>query len=246
MIERALQAAQFRAYLSKFIVLGSTGYHSFCLLLVQSFERSDVERKRSKRIFIFVIEQSAVDDIWTGVTARVKDEGGSNFLTCDGPLILHTISAVFGVSLENALQFRVHLGGVSSSAVYLVTAPTEGTSKVSASSKTLAFKVVHNNDKFEHETKILEIVREHWTSNGRSDFYYLGNFNGKSTRLSRSIKDFDDFKGKYTALRGPAWLSRVPALQPLGGVIIMEPADRLRVHHSKVYKAQAHSELLDE
>ena len=138
----------------------------------------------------------------------------------------------------------MQLGGLSSSAVYLITAPSSN-GTIQAKTKTLAFKVVHDNDKFSHETEVLEIIRDQWRKSGRSDFYYLGFFNGKSNELNRPIKYFSECKDKYAVYNGPDWLRGVPIdISTDGGVIIMEPSDRQTVLDTGVDKAEAFSQLL--
>lgn len=111
-----------------------------------------------------------------------------------------------------------------------------------------------DNEKFVHETKMLQKVRMAWDKS--DNFYYLGNVKKSPKKpLSNLITAAAPFKQAFVTPRNtskkekkqtlytcPDWLSRVSCGGD-GGVIVMRPADRLSVHHS-TDKLRAFAELL--
>jgi len=132
MLQRVIQTAQFRAYLSRFIVLGSTGHWTFCCYYTQAFDG-----REERKLQIMVITPDTAADVWSSVCAKDAEY----YLTAHGPLILSALReidrALHPSIVSDLLLVRVHVAAVSRCTVYYVT-PTAGISK----KHMFAFKVV--------------------------------------------------------------------------------------------------------
>jgi len=210
-MDRIVAQSQFRACLSKLIVLASTGHVSWCFYYEQQFESEPF-----RQVKVFLISTSDINIIWNGFSKRVEDVGCKFFLTNHGVAILSTLTKLTRVNLHS---IRVHLSNVSNAAVYYVTYPTN--EKVSSVKKDYAFKLMSDQTNFVNEITNLRIIREYWHSN-KSDrpFYYITdsdeNFEGLliiNNRLRPLVQSYDWFKSLSNISHGI-------------GVIIMEPALR--------------------
>ena len=139
MLDRVIQTAQFRAYLSRFIVLGSTGHWTFCCYYTQAFDG-----REERKLQIMVITPDTAAAVWSSVCAKDAEY----YLTAHGPLILSALReidrALHPSNVSDLLLVRVHVAAVSRCTVYYVT-PTAGFSK----KHMFAFKVVLDSDRFD-------------------------------------------------------------------------------------------------
>jgi len=214
-VERILEQAQFRAYLSKFVVLASTGHMSWCFYYTQSVEKSSFEKK----LLIMRISNADVNTVWNGMSAAVRARGDSFYLTKHGRIIANTLQSLFpGVDIHS---IRVNVASVSQSVVYYVTPPLAQSKKVFIGEKRYALKIVADVTSFQHEINSLKRVEEIWKNEFPSqNFYYITNSN--------------ELTPTWSIPRQYSWLvAREAAVSDSGdpqyGVIVMYPATRQRL-----------------
>jgi hypothetical protein len=163
-LERVIVQSQFRAYLSKFVVLASTGYLSWCFFYEQNF----TENENFRRVKVMLVSSDDVNVIWNGFSDAVRNQGCSFFMTKHGEAIINTLRRTCNINLHS---IRVNLSNISHSTVYYVTYPSvEGV--VSSNVKLYAFKVMSDKTKFDNEIKNLRIIKEKWNFFYRN-FYYI-------------------------------------------------------------------------
>ena len=85
LIKRVIQSAQFRAYLSRVIVLGSTGHWTFCFYYTQTFDG-----REERKLQIMVITPDTAAAVWSSVCAKDAEY----YLTTHGPLILSALRSI--------------------------------------------------------------------------------------------------------------------------------------------------------
>jgi hypothetical protein len=102
-LERVIVQSQFRAYLSKFLVLGSTGHFSWCFFYEQKFTTEE----SFKRVKVMLITNSDFNDIWNRFSTAVQQHGCSFFLTNHGEAIIDTLRR--SCDNINLHAVRVHL-----------------------------------------------------------------------------------------------------------------------------------------
>lgn len=231
LFQRVVQVVQFRAYLSRFIVLGSTGYWTFVFYLTQDFSN----RKEKRELQIFVVEPTTVDHIYSSLRDVVDKEGPQYYLTSHAPLIFNALKLINQEILApptanpQLLRVRVHVAVVSNTTVYYVTPCKNGV--VCADKKVFAFKVVTDTENFERETDFLDRIAGSWTASSLGPFYYLGRYNHTYCTINftddgrQTVQTSASF---YTTARTEAveWLSGDLMPQGEGGVIIMRAAER--------------------
>jgi len=209
-VERVLEQAQFRAYLSKFVVLASTGYVSWCYYYTQSLEESSFEKK----LRIMRISNADVNTVWNGMTAAVRVQGDSFYLTKHGHIIANTLQSIY--PRLDIHSIRVHVAGMSRSVVYYVTPPFAlVTKRVNIAEKSYALKVVADISSFEHEIQSLKRVEEVWINTfPNQKFYYVTN----SNMLHPTWSEVQQY----------SWLvaHEVAVSDPQYGVIVMLPATK--------------------
>lgn len=211
-VERILEQAQFRAYLSKFVVLASTGYVSWCLYYTQSVEKCSFEKK----LHILRISNADVNTVWNGMTAAVRAQNDAFYLTNHGHIIANTLQSLFpGIDIHS---IRVNVASVSQSVVYYATPPLAQTKKVIIAEKRYALKIVADAASFEHEILSLKRVEEVWKREFPSQsFYYITNSNELTPTWSTS-RQYSWFVARESTVGDPRY-----------GVIVMYPATRQRL-----------------
>ena len=239
-LERILEQAQFRAYLSKIIVLASTGHISWCFYYTQSFDE-----KSLKHLQIIPIASADVDTVYTGILRAVQKDGSSFYLTKHGPIIMNALSHICSTSLH---EVRVHVAAVSHSTVYYITVPGRGLKYVEKNTKTYALKVMLDTDRFKKESQMLRKIKDKWTISERN-FYFIGDYDATTNKL---VID-DAFKGQqcswdanfcWTGLKNKTDVGNLSA----GGVLIMHPANRTCLKgaiESETVEGKIFSELFD-
>lgn len=174
-IERVIQVATFRAYISRYIVVASTGFWTLCLFLTQDFSQMDEKERRVLKIFR--ITNDSANHIWSAFVNEVKEKGPMYYLTSHAPLIMNALTQVKEISHRQGyfrlLRYRVHVAAVSGAVVYYIT-PPDAYGNVRADEKMFAFKVVLDNERFAHEVKCLNAIAEKWSL--RTEFYYLASY----------------------------------------------------------------------
>ena len=208
-LERVIGQIQFRAYLSKFIVLASTGHMSWCFYFT-----CDYVRNPYKQLRIFRVTSVDINNIWNEVCKAVEVVGNSYYLIPEAPIIFQTIQWLNNeVDLHSV---RVHVAGISSSPVFYITLPINGNVIVQA--KSWAFKIVIAKDAFTREVLFLKAIKEQW--NLENDFYYL---NDTDTLLNEIANTGHNLRMKKKARYD--WLD-FSKLAMTGGIIVMRPGDR--------------------
>jgi hypothetical protein len=231
-LERIVEQSQFRAYLSKIIVLGSTGHTSWCFYYTQQFDSDNY----FKKLKIMKVSCNDIDVIWNGVCDAIKNRD-DYYLTSHAKLILHTIPLLNPV--VDVHSVRVHVAGVSRSTVYYITFPSQISRKVNTKIKDYAFKVMLNDAEFKKEVNVLKRIKNHWDF--PESFYYIHDSDSLSSfaQVSPIVK-------KY------CWLKNISSCNDTnsriavnaGGVIIMLPASRNRLDTTVDTTGKIFSELL--
>lgn len=217
-IERTLQQALFRGYLSKFIIVASTGYVSWCFYYKQVIDSTT--KRISRCIHVYAISSEMVDSIWNGYTAMSARQS-SYYLNEDAPYIIRALHNVVDKSVD-LHSVRVTVADISMSTVYYITVPsTRNTLYVNRKTKTYAFKIVRQQDKFDKEVQLLRRVKAQWDANSNTigrKFYYLCDSG-----------DYGKYQTHGERASNYSWLPRDdPSVILPGGVIIMQPGVRER------------------
>lgn len=251
-LERILEHSQFRAYLSKFIVIASTGHASFCFFYTQSFDSRNPGRQ-FKNLRIMLITDKDVDTIWCGMLQQIGRMGKKYFLTEHAPLIFRTLAKL--CPAYDLHSIRVHLASVSRSTVYFITLPekTGSVYKVSTVKKSqdqiaFAFKVVLDNEQFATEVSILNEIARQWVEDGLSyQFYYRANFSALRNTIEFApgqISCVPTVANK--AQCGYNWVDVPYEDSTSGGVIIMRQGSRAKLQDEIVASNdKIYSELLE-
>lgn len=249
-LERVLEHSQFRAYLSKFIVIASTGFASFCFLYTQGFDSRKEKHFKSLRIMLITSEN--VDDIWCGILDQIGRVGKKYFLTEQAPLIFRTLAKL--CPAYDLHSIRVHVASVSRSTVYFITLPEKkstvyqvSTVKRDQSDVSFAFKVVMDVERFANEVSFLKKLACKWNDDGRGNqFYYRGFFSDSGCiEIAPGHTIFQSSKANK-AICCYNWIDVPYENSPPGGVIIMRQGSRVKIeeviqgNNDKIY-----SELLD-
>ncbi len=169
-VERIVEQVQFRGYLSKFVVLGSTGHTSWCFYYTQAFD-DDVKGSIRKQLVVSKITSSDINAIWNGINDCVQSLGSSFYLTKHAPAIANTLAHLY--SNCDLHSIRIHVASVSHATVYYVTPPIAG--KVYADRKQCALKVISDKTQFDHEVSHLKKVKSVWDQDQTGSFYYITN-----------------------------------------------------------------------
>ena len=214
-LERVVTQSQFRAYLSKVVVLASTGHTSWCFYYDQQFE----ENSEFKRVRIMRITDSDINVIWNGISKAVLDQGCRFFLTTHGRAIIKSLLRnTCNVDLHS---IRVHLSSISHATVYYITIPSIA-GEVSSRVKTYAFKVMHDPVKFQHEISTLRRIKSAWDL--ERPFYYISDSSDTALCLTFHATD-------SVVLVKPGrlydWFLDLDTPTELG-IIVMRPALRKR------------------
>ncbi len=188
-VERIVEQVQFRGYLSKFVVLGSTGHTSWCFYYTQTFD--DVKGSIRKQLVVRKVTSSDINAIWNGINDCVQSLGSSFYLTKHAPAIANTLAYLY--PNHDLHSIRIHVAGVSHATVYYVTPPIAG--EVYAYEKQCALKVISDRGQFEHEVTQLEKIKSVWDQYQTVSFYYKTNSDVlKSEVLKVSSKPYSWFE----------------------------------------------------
>ena len=95
MLDRVIHTAQFRAYLSRVIVLGSTGHWTFCFYYTQTFDG-----REERKLQIMVITPDTAAAVWSSVCAKDAEY----YLTTHGPLILSALRSIYRAMHKDSLK----------------------------------------------------------------------------------------------------------------------------------------------
>ena len=251
-LERILEHSQFRAYLSKFIVIASTGHASFCFFYTQSFD-SRIPGGQFKNLRIMLITNEDVDTIWCGMLQQIGLIGKRYFLTDHAPLIFRTLAKL--CPAYDLHSIRVHVASVSRSTVYFITLPekTGSVYKVSTVKKSqnqfaFAFKVVMDNDRFGEEVSILNEIAQQWLEDGLGyQFYYRANFSALRNTIEFApgqIISVPTVANK--AQCGYNWVDVPYEYSTSGGVIIMRQGSRAKLQEEiEANNDKVYSDLLE-
>ena len=236
-LERIIEQFQFRAYLSKIIVYGSTGHYSWCFYFTQKY--SECYGAPIRQLRIFPLSCDSVNILWNSVCNTVAIRGDSYFLTKEAPMIFSVLHGLAPTTDLHAI--RVHLANLSESPVYYVTVPRIGASIVEETDiEGCAIKVVLNRQQFKTEVSMLRKIEESW--NLADDFYYYSD----SERLCEnkagtlSVRLTADIDRKY------CWL-KLPKQFPIenGGIIVMVPGSRTKLNDIKDSTGSVFAQLRD-
>jgi hypothetical protein len=214
-MERIIVQSQFRAYLSKLVVLASSGHISWCFCYEQQFESETFRRVKVVRI-----SNNDINNIWNGFSKRVEVDGCKFFLTNHGVAILSTLKNLTNINLHS---IRVHLSNVSNAVVYYITLPSNE-SIVNSNTKTYAFKLMSNTINFINEITNLRKIKKLWNSSDSNidrPFYYITDSDEKFQGLNsgniilsvQTEKTYDWFKSLDTISYDIGVIIMFPALR---------------------------------
>jgi hypothetical protein len=228
-VGRILEQAQFRAYLSKFVVLASTGHTSWCFFYTQSVEKCSFE----KQLRVLRISNSDVNIVWNGMTAAVENRGDAFFLTKHGRVLANTVQSLFPTLDIHSI--RVNVASTSQSVVYYVTAPFSLLDGVHITEKRYALKIVADVTSFRREILALNRVKAVWEERGPNQtFYYLMNSDEHLFCVSSPKKIYSWFVSREAA-----------ASEMKYGVIVMLPAYRTPLTTTEDVDGRIFAKLLE-
>jgi hypothetical protein len=212
--QRLLAHIQFRSYLTKLIVLASTGHQNYVMYFTQD------SSSLVKKIKIRRITSEQVDLIWRSIVDHANNNR-SFHLTTDAPLIFGALRRLTSFDLH---AVRVQVAAKSRSTVYYVTLPTNARVLKVPLTKLYAFKVIHDSASFRKEVGLLQSILQTWKSEGiAAQFYYRGYYDHS---INEVVLD-DEVKNKLETQRcSYDWLGLDESLNGTGGVIIMNAGKR--------------------
>jgi hypothetical protein len=173
-LDRVIVQAQLRAYLSKIMVLASTGHHSYFFYYTQKCTNNT-----SKHLQVMRIDNMSVDMLWHSISRHVEQNPCWHM----SEHAYHIIPMIYQLTDIDMHAVRVHYVKCSRSTVYYITLPSYDTANgksnsssvsVSEKEKTYAIKVNMNNNSFIKEADILREIYQKWSIVSDDKFYYLG------------------------------------------------------------------------
>ena len=227
-LERILEQAQFRAYLSKLVVLGSTGHTSWCFYYTQNFQGKG---STIKQLTVSKITNRDVNNIWNGMTDRVRSLGSAFYLTKHAPVIAKTLQCLFPGDDLNSI--RINVASCSQSVVYYVTPPDFGKT-VNVKRKLYALKVISDKAQYHAEVDKLEKIKIEWEKDiSDQRFYYVTHSDSLFKKPGMTIPMI---QSKYS------WLAT--SYEEDYHIILMLPALRISLYDVVDTTGQIYSELL--
>ncbi len=218
-VERLFQVIQFRAYLSKFIVMLTNGCHSFVLL----YQHHIANRKYSFSSFIVPIPTVEFDLLVRQIMRVATKLSPAYYLTDDGPLILNAINKL--VDQKNLYRCRVQFLACSTRSTYFVTTPINNHVDTSFGNKSFVMKINFELENYRKEVRILEELSSSSVFNFNRFRRLLG-IHTSSNRVSNFIKAFAFEKQKSSTCFSKVWFQNLPPTVNAGGVIVTEAGVR--------------------
>lgn len=221
-VERLFQVIQFRAYLSKFIVMLSNGCHSFVLL----YQHHITNRQHSFSSFIVPIPTVEFDLLVRQIMRVAAEVGPSYYLTDHGPLILNAINKL--VNQNDLYRCRVQFLTCSTRSTYFVTKPIDNRVDTSFGNKSFVMKINFDLDNFKKEVEILEELSSS-SSSSVFDLERLRRFFGiytSSKRVSNFVKAFEFEEQESSKCSSKVWFHNLPPTVKAGGVLVTKAGVR--------------------
>lgn len=221
MLSRIRSQSLFRHHLRKLIVLGSTGFFSWCFVVRQHFTRDE----KYCRLFILRISNDEVNTIWRRTT-NASMENTNFYLSNQGRYIIATLRQLTDIHIG---MIRVQRVSISRATVYYISLPSKENT-IYRKNKTYAFKVITTRDNFENEAHILSTLNQEtyleaikYIFTPRKPHYFLGYYD-LETNCLKSNK-LPKVRRTSRIIRTNKWSNPIVNFRDGdGGVIIMEPA----------------------